>query len=246
MDTKNKELPLGNIKGGSTDTKGLAIADANSLATADANSLAAADMASQRAGRCGVVKRVTAETNILVSLNLDEQTGVDIATGIGFLDHMLTLLAKHGRFGLTVSANGDTYIDAHHTVEDVALALGQALTQALGAKEQIERYGNAWVPMDEALTQVVIDLSGRPYLVYRAALSTPVLGGNFETELVEDFFQALAMNGLMNLHVRNEYGRNTHHIIESMFKATGRALRQAVTINADIVGINSTKGSLTI
>lgn len=195
--------------------------------------------------RQAVVTRVTAETNIAVTLNLDEQTGIEVSTGIGFFDHMLTLFAKHGRFGLTVKAQGDTYIDAHHTVEDVALALGQALTRALGDKRQIERYGDAWVPMDEALTQVVIDLSGRPYLVFKAELGTPLLG-NFETELVEDFFQALAMNGLMNLHVRNEYGRNTHHIIESMFKALGRALRRSVTVNPAIDGINSTKGSLTV
>ena len=157
---------------------------------------------------------------------------------------MLHLLAKHGRFGLAVKAVGDTYVDAHHTVEDIALTLGQALTQALGDKAGIERYGDAWVPMDEALTQVVIDLSGRPYLVFNGEFTTPVLGGNFETELVEDFFQALAVSSAMNLHVRNEYGRNTHHIIESMFKATGRALRKAVTINPDIQGVNSTKGMI--
>ena len=155
---------------------------------------------------------------------------------------MLTLLAKHGRFGLVVEAKGDTYVDAHHTVEDVGLALGQALVKALGDKAGIERYGDAWISMDEALTQVVIDLSGRPYLIFQGEWSTPVLGGNFETELVEDFFQALAMSAAMNLHVRNLYGRNTHHIIESMFKATGRALRKAVIINPDIQGVNSTKG----
>lgn len=137
--------------------------------------------------RVATVIRKTAETNIEVTLNLDEESGVAVATGIGFFDHMLNLFAKHGRFGLTVKADGDTYIDAHHTVEDVALALGQALTKALGDKKQIERYGDAWVPMDEALTQVVIDLSGRPYLVFKAELSTPLLG-TFETELVEDFF----------------------------------------------------------
>ena len=204
----------------------------------------AAEQAAAR-WRVATVIRKTAETNIEVTLNLDEESGVAVATGIGFFDHMLNLFAKHGRFGLTVKADGDTYIDAHHTVEDVALALGQALTKALGDKKQIERYGDAWVPMDEALTQVVIDLSGRPYLVFKAELSTPLLG-TFETELVEDFFQAIAMNGLMNLHVRNEYGRNTHHIIESMFKALGRALRRAVTVNEAIVGVNSTKGSLTV
>ncbi|SNV55066.1 imidazoleglycerol-phosphate dehydratase HisB [Veillonella rodentium] len=194
--------------------------------------------------RTGTVQRRTAETDIIVEFALDGNQANSISTGIGFFDHMLTLFAKHGRFGLVVKANGDTYVDAHHTVEDVGLALGQALVKALGDKVGIERYGDAWVPMDEALTQVVIDLSGRPYLVFQGEWNTPVLGGNFETELVEDFFQALAMSGAMNLHVHNLYGRNTHHIIESMFKATGRALRKAVTINPDIVGVNSTKGTI--
>ena len=192
--------------------------------------------------RTGTVQRTTQETDITVELILDGAQTSSISTGIGFFDHMLTLLAKHGRFGLVVEAKGDIYVDAHHTVEDIGLALGQALVKALGDKTGIERYGDAWVPMDEALTQVVIDLSGRPYLVFQGEWSTPVLGGNFETELVEDFFQALAMSAAMNLHIRNIYGRNTHHIIESMFKATGRALRKAVTINSDIQGVNSTKG----
>ena len=192
--------------------------------------------------RTGTVQRTTQETDITVELTLDGEQTSSISTGIGFFDHMLTLLAKHGRFGLVVVAKGDIYVDAHHTVEDIGLALGQSLVKALGDKTGIERYGDAWVPMDEALTQVVIDLSGRPYLVFQGEWSTPVLGGNFETELVEDFFQALAMSAAMNLHVRNLYGRNTHHIIESMFKATGRALRKAVTINPDIRGVNSTKG----
>ena len=192
--------------------------------------------------RTGTVQRTTQETDITVEITLDGAQTSSISTGIGFFDHMLSLLAKHGRFGLVVEAKGDTYVDAHHTVEDVGLALGQALVKALGDKSGIERYGDAWVPMDEALTQVVIDLSGRPYLVFQGEWSTPVLGGNFETELVEDFFQAFAMSAAMNLHVRNLYGRNTHHIIESMFKATGRALRKAVTINLDIQGVNSTKG----
>ncbi|WP_282002512.1 imidazoleglycerol-phosphate dehydratase HisB [Veillonella denticariosi] len=194
--------------------------------------------------RTGTVQRRTAETDIIVELTLDGNQASSISTGIGFFDHMLTLFAKHGRFGLVVKANGDTYVDAHHTVEDVGLALGQALVKAVGDKVGIERYGDAWVPMDEALTQVVVDLSGRPYLVFQGEWNTPVLGGNFETELVEDFFQALAMSGAMNLHVRNLYGRNTHHIIESMFKATGRALCKAITINPDIVGVNSTKGTI--
>ena len=197
-----------------------------------------------RTNRSATVTRKTGETDITITLTLDGNQDIHVDTGIGFLDHMLRLLAKHGRFGLAVKAVGDTYVDAHHTVEDIALTLGQALTQALGDKAGIERYGDAWVPMDEALTQVVIDLSGRPYLVFNGEFTTPVLGGNFETELVEDFFQALAVSSAMNLHVRNEYGRNTHHIIESMFKATGRALRKAVTINPDIQGVNSTKGMI--
>ena len=143
--------------------------------------------------RTGTVQRTTQETDITVEITLDGAQTSSISTGIGFFDHMLTLLAKHGRFGLVVEAKGDTYVDAHHTVEDVGLALGQALVKALGDKAGIERYGDAWVPMDEALTQVVIDLSGRPYLIFQGEWSTPVLGGNFETELVEDFFQALAM-----------------------------------------------------
>ena len=191
--------------------------------------------------RTAQVQRTTAETDVFVSLQLDGTQDISVHTGVGFLDHMLTLFAKHGRFSLVVEAKGDTYIAAHHTVEDIGIALGEALVKALGDKQGIERYGDAWVPMDETLTQVVIDLSGRPYLVYKGEFTTPLLG-NFETELVEDFFQALAFTAKMNLHVRNEYGRNTHHIIESMFKATGRALRKAVTINPDIQGVNSTKG----
>ena len=186
--------------------------------------------------RTGTVQRTTQETDITVEITLDGAQTSSISTGIGFFDHMLTLLAKHGRFCLVVEAKGETDVDAHHTGEDVGLGVGQALLKALGGKAGIERYGDAWVPMDEALTQVVIDLSGRPYLVFQGEWSTPVLGGNFETELVE------AMSAAMNLHVRNLYGRNTHHIIESMFKATGRALRKAVTINPDIQGVNSTKG----
>lgn len=191
--------------------------------------------------RAARIERKTGETNILVSLDLDKQGLIDIHTGIGFFDHMLTLLAKHGRFGLMVKAQGDIDVDAHHTVEDVGLVLGEALDKALGQKKQIERFGHALVPMDESLTRVVIDLSGRPYLVFRGELMTPMLG-NFETELTEDFFQAVAVTGRMNLHIENMYGRNTHHIIESMFKAFGRALCQAVTINKEIEGVNSTKG----
>lgn len=191
--------------------------------------------------RTATLTRQTAETKITVSLNLDQESGIDIQTGVGFFDHMLTLLAKHGRFGLKVTAEGDLEVDAHHTVEDTGIVLGECLKQALGQKEQIERYGQATIPMDEVLAQVVIDLSGRSYLVFDADLTNPKLG-NFETEITEDFFQALAFSAKMNLHARIIYGRNTHHKIEGLFKATGRALRQAVTINPAIKGVNSTKG----
>lgn len=152
--------------------------------------------------RTATVTRTTGETDITITLTLEGSQDIQIDTGIGFLDHMLHLLAKHGRFGLIVKAVGDTYVDAHHTVEDIAITLGQALTKALGDKAGIERYGDAWVPMDEALTQVVVDLSGRPYIVFKGEFTTPVLGGNFETELVEDFFQALSVSGAMNLGYR--------------------------------------------
>lgn len=186
--------------------------------------------------RTTTIKRQTKETQIEVSLNLDQQSGIQIDTGVGYFDHMLNLLAKHGRFGLVVKATGDLEVDAHHTVEDTGIVLGEALKEALGNKVQIERYGDAMVPMDETLAQVVVDLSGRSYLVFDAEL------GSFETEVTEDFFQALAFAAEMNLHARVLYGRNTHHKIEALFKATGRALRQAVTINPAIEGVNSTKG----
>lgn len=191
--------------------------------------------------RSATVTRETMETQITVSLNLDQQTDSEIDTGIGFLNHMLTLFAKHGRFGLTVKAHGDLDVDPHHTTEDIGIALGECLKQALGDKAGIERYGSALVPMDETLGQVVIDLSGRSYLVFSAELTNPRLG-TFETETVEDFFQGFAFNAEMNLHAQIFYGRNTHHKIESLFKALGRALRQAVTINPAIHGVNSTKG----
>lgn len=191
--------------------------------------------------RTTTIKRQTKETQIEVSLNLDQQSGIQIDTGVGYFDHMLNLLAKHGRFGLVVKATGDLEVDAHHTVEDTGIVLGEVLKEALGDKVQIERYGDAMVPMDETLAQVVVDLSGRSYLVFDAELTNPRLG-SFETEVTEDFFQALAFAAEMNLHARVLYGRNTHHKIEALFKATGRALRQAVTINPAIEGVNSTKG----
>ncbi|WP_311408301.1 imidazoleglycerol-phosphate dehydratase HisB [Liquorilactobacillus uvarum] len=191
--------------------------------------------------RSAQITRNTKETQISISLNLDQQTGIEIETGVGFFDHMLTLFAKHGRFGLKVVAKGDLNVDPHHTVEDTGIVLGECFKQALGKKEQIERYGTAFVPMDETLGRVCVDLSGRSYLVFNAELTNPRLG-SFETEIVEDFFQAVAFSTEMNLHAEILYGRNTHHKIESLFKALGRAMRKAVTINPEIQGVNSTKG----
>ncbi|MDR3191066.1 MAG: imidazoleglycerol-phosphate dehydratase HisB [Lactobacillaceae bacterium] len=191
--------------------------------------------------RTATIKRDTLETQINLTLNLDEQTPIQIDTGIGYIDHMLTLFAKHGRFGLQVQVHGDLQVDAHHTTEDVGIALGEAFTEALGDKTGIERYGLAIVPMDETLVRSVVDLSGRSYLVFKAGLTAPILG-NFETEIVEDFWQGFAQEAKANVHIEVLYGRNTHHKIEAMFKATGRALRQAVTINPEIQGVNSTKG----
>lgn len=191
--------------------------------------------------RKATIERKTAETQIQISLNLDEHTGIKIDTGIGFLNHMLNLFAKHGRFGLEVEAHGDLDVDPHHTTEDTGIVLGECFKKALGDKKGIERYGTEFVPMDETLGQVSVDLSGRSYLVFDADLVNPRLGG-LDTETVEDFFQATAFAAEMNLHARILYGRNTHHKVESLFKAFGRAMRDAVTINPDIIGVNSTKG----
>ncbi|MBC2306914.1 imidazoleglycerol-phosphate dehydratase HisB [Listeria welshimeri] len=193
--------------------------------------------------RTATKTRVTAETSIELSINLDSAAESTIATGIGFLDHMLTLFAKHSRINLNVKADGDTRVDAHHTVEDVGITLGICLKEALGDKESINRYGSTYVPMDESLGFCALDLSGRSYLVFDAELTNPKLG-DFDTELVEEFFQAVAFNTGMNLHLRVLYGKNTHHKIESLFKAFGRALREAITINPEIKGVNSTKGVL--
>ncbi|WP_321385352.1 imidazoleglycerol-phosphate dehydratase HisB [uncultured Enterococcus sp.] len=187
--------------------------------------------------------RKTAETSIELSLNLDVQEPVLIDTGVGFFDHMLTLFARHSRMSLEVKVDGDLDVDSHHTVEDVGIVLGQCLKEALGDKAGINRYGTSFVPMDETLGMASLDLSGRAYLVFDADFDNPKLGA-FDTELTEEFFQALAFNTQMNLHLKILHGKNTHHKIESLFKATGRALREAVTFNPDIHGINSTKGTL--
>lgn len=189
------------------------------------------------------IARRTAETDIQLTLNLDEQEPVTIETGVGFFDHMLTLFARHSRISLVVKAKGDTWVDSHHTVEDVGIVLGQAIREALGQKTGINRYGTSFVPMDETLGLASLDLSGRSYLVFDASFDNPKLG-NFDTELVEEFFQALAFNTHMNLHLKILHGKNSHHKAESLFKATGRALREAITINPAIKGVNSTKGLL--
>lgn len=189
------------------------------------------------------IERNTFETKIKLTVNLDQQEPVEIATGVGFFDHMLTLFARHSRISLLVTVDGDTWVDSHHTVEDVGIVLGQAIREALGKKEGINRYGTSFVPMDETLGMASLDLSGRYYLVFDAHFDNPKLG-DFDTELVEEFFQALAFNLQMNLHLKILHGKNSHHKSESLFKATGRALREAITINPDIQGVNSTKGIL--
>lgn len=191
------------------------------------------------------IKRQTKETKVFISLNIDEYDPekVEIKTGIGYLDHMLNLFAQHGRFGLVIKVKGDLEVDSHHTVEDTGIVLGQVFKKALGNKTGIERFGQQYVPMDESLSRVIIDLSGRSYLIFDSQLSAPVLG-SLETETIEDFFQAFSQQIGANIHISTLYGRNTHHKIESIFKAFGRSLRQAVTINPNIKGVNSTKGML--
>ena len=194
--------------------------------------------------RKGSVKRATKETDIEVAVNLDGTGASTIATGIGFLDHMLDLLARHARIDLTVKAKGDLHIDHHHTTEDVGIALGQAVKQALGDMRGITRYADVHVPMDEALTRVAIDISGRPFLVFKVAFTRHKIG-TFDTELVNEWFQAFAMNSGITLHVETLYGANDHHISESCFKGLARALRAAVAIDARAKDeVPSTKGSL--
>lgn len=188
--------------------------------------------------RRGASERVSAESDIKVEIDLAGGP-VEIKTGVGFFDHMLTLFAFQARIGLKVTAKGDTWIDAHHTVEDTAIVLGAALTEALGDKTGIERYGEARVPMDETLASVVLDFSGRPFTVFRASFKNPKLG-DFDTELAEEFFQGLSRSARMTIHAEVLYGSNTHHMIEGLFKALGRAVRQAVAVTSE--GVPSTKG----
>ncbi|MBR0990961.1 imidazoleglycerol-phosphate dehydratase HisB [Bradyrhizobium japonicum] len=194
--------------------------------------------------RTATIKRKTKETEIEVTVNLDGTGAADIATGIGFFDHMLDLLARHSRIDLTVKAVGDLHIDYHHTTEDTGIALGQAVRQALGNMAGITRYAGVHMPMDETLSRVVIDISGRPFLVFKADFPRNKIG-EFDTELVREWFQAFAMNAGVTLHVETLYGDNSHHIAESCFKGLARALRTAVAIDPKAAGeIPSTKGSL--
>ena len=187
--------------------------------------------------------RETKETSIKAEFSLDGSGRHNIDTTIPFLDHMLSLMAAHGLFDLNLKARGDTQVDFHHTVEDVGICLGKVLKQALGEKEGIQRYGSAFVPMDESLASVHVDLSGRPCLVYDCALRRKKIG-NFDTELVKEFFQALVNNAAITLHAQIIYGSNGHHMLESLFKAFGRALRQAASKDEKVRGVLSTKGRL--
>src|ERR1041385_5333239 len=189
------------------------------------------------------VRRKTKETDVRVKLNLDGSGRSRISIGLPFLEHMLELFAKHGLFDLEITCDGDLEIDDHHSVEDIAITLGQALAQALTDKAGINRYGEAIVPMDEALWRSVIDLSGRFYLVYEVSTKRQRIG-NFSVELAEHFWRSLAETAKFNLHIDCLRGRNTHHMLEGTFKATARALRQAVDLNPRVVGVLSTKGSL--
>ena len=187
--------------------------------------------------------RKTNETEINVELNLDGSGSHEINTGIPFFDHMLAQIARHGHMDLKIAAKGDLEIDGHHTVEDVGWVLGQALLEALGDRRGIIRFGHAYVPLDEALSRVVIDLSGRPYLVFKADFKVARIG-DLQAELIEEFLKAFVQEGRLNLHVENLYGRNQHHIAETIFKATGRALHMATRVGAGRTEIPSTKGVL--
>lgn len=187
--------------------------------------------------------RKTGETDVAVEINLDGEGTYDIGTGIGFFDHMLCLMSKHSITDLSIKAKGDLYVDGHHTVEDVGITLGKCIEKALGDKSGIKRYGTVFVPMDEALAMVSIDISGRPFLVFDSQFNSEKVG-EMDTELVEEFFRAVAVNAGITLHIKVLYGKNTHHMIEGIFKAFGRALREAVSKDDRIKGVMSTKGSL--
>ena len=190
------------------------------------------------------VKRKTTETNIKINFNIDGKGKGSINTQMPFLDHMLTLFTKHGLFDLYIDASGDLEVDYHHTVEDIGIVMGQAITRAVGEKRGIKRYGSAEIPMDETLASVALDLSGRPYLIYNVSLPRKVRIKEFDPDLIEDFFQAIVNNSGVTLHINLQYGRNIHHIFEAIFKAFGRALDEATTIDSRISGVPSTKGKL--
>lgn len=193
--------------------------------------------------RSAKVKRKTGETDVQVELAIDGSGNSRIQTGIGFFDHMLTLFAKHGLMDLTITAKGDLEVDGHHTVEDVGIVIGQALAKAANDRSGIQRYGHAYVPMDEALVLAVVDLSGRPYLAWDGDLGKSRVG-QFDTEMVEEFLRALSVNAGMTLHIKVMAGKNLHHMIEAVFKALGRALCSALTRDSRVVGVPSSKGML--
>jgi imidazoleglycerol-phosphate dehydratase len=195
--------------------------------------------------RTGRVERNTHESKVLVEVDLDGAGTVDVSTGIGFYDHMLAQLGKHGSFDLTVKTQGDLHIDSHHTIEDTAIALGQAFREALGDKAGIRRFANASIPLDEALAQVTVDVSGRPYLVHSEPEGmAPMIGPDYDTTLTRHILESFVGNAQIALHVHVPYGRNAHHIVEAQFKALARALRDAVAFDPKVHGIPSTKGAL--
>ena len=193
--------------------------------------------------RKSTIQRKTAETEITLSLNIDGSGKSNIQSGVGFLDHMLTLFAKHGLFDLELKCIGDTHVDAHHTTEDIGICLGQAFSQALGDKRGITRYGHMVLPMEETLVTIAVDLSGRNYVVFNAPIPAAKIG-EFDSELVEDFWYSFASNALCNFHVLLQYGRNSHHIAEGIFKGAARALRVAASIDPRQTDVPSTKGTL--
>ncbi|WP_405151645.1 imidazoleglycerol-phosphate dehydratase HisB [Sphaerisporangium sp. NBC_01403] len=195
--------------------------------------------------RTGRVERTTKETSVLVEVDLDGTGRVEVSTGVGFFDHMLAQLGKHGLFDLTVKTNGDLHIDSHHTIEDTALALGAAFREALGDKSGIRRFGNAACPLDEALAEVTVDLSGRPYLVHSEPEGmAPMIGPEYDTTLTRHILESFVAQAAICLHVRVPYGRNAHHIVEAQFKALARALREATERDPRATGVPSTKGVL--
>ncbi len=194
-------------------------------------------------GRKAAITRATSETKVAITLDIDGAGTSQIATGIGFFDHMLILFAKHGLFSLEVAATGDLVIDGHHTVEDVGIVLGQALAKATGDKAGIRRYGHVYVPMDEALVLVVVDFSGRPFLAFDTELGQGRIG-EFDVEMTEEFLRAVAVNAGLTLHVKVLAGKNRHHIVEAIFKALGRALAQSLERDPRVQGVPSSKGTL--